>query len=209
MEEKQIVKNEVSKVIADTRKVISDFENKFRFKEAELKGFKDIKAEFKKIIGQLDRINEVVNIAILLYQQFGEYLDQQQDELKHSSMVLYRCCKEQLIDLINENLPDEMSIRKLENRTDIWKVVLIKNYNNMSLNSLKELKKICFYKKEEKTIGEILLMEDMNELMIKIKILGDSTCRDFRIDNALKVFPIVNHIITRYNYKEGMVSTDI
>lgn len=144
----------------------------------------------------------MVDSITYLYKEFEGFLEQQQYELEKSNLILLKCCKKQLIELINENLPDGMNVRKLEDIEDKWKITLSSNEGNQPTNSKKKSKGICFYNKEEKPIGEMVLTEAQEELLIRIKILDEVIYQDFKIDNTLRVFPMVNYIITKYNYKE-------
>lgn len=200
-----IMKDEVSKVITNTLEGMGKFESKLKLSKRELTDIKNIEDELRSIINQLDDIKKIINKVAGLYAGLEIFLEQKQDDLERSNFALLKYRKKQIITLVDENLPDEMEVRKLENNEDKWKIVLLSDINIDLIDGRKKSKYTDFYKKQEETIGEMLLTEVEDELLIRIKMQDESVYQDFKVDNALKVFPIVNYIITKYNYKEEMV----
>lgn len=204
-EKRKVVKEELNKIILAIEEKISNLERDLKREKKGLIDIDTIQKELNKISKQLGNYKTIINNTLNLYKDFEEFLKQQQNDLKNSNIIIIEVHKEQLIKLINENLPDTMSVRKLENVVDQWKIILKTNEkaeDNQSILGKKSIKKINYFIDGENFIGDMSLFEAEGEAFIKIKILGEETFQDFKIDNPLKVFPIVNHIITRYHYQE-------
>ena len=202
MANREIIKDDLSILITEVCKGIDDFDKMFKNIKSELTDIDKIKRELNNIVGQLDNAKKVINKIKELNEDFEEYLLRQKLEMEKRNITIIKEGKEQLLELINQNLPDAMEIRKVIDN-DNKLIIILKSDLNLKLDNKKnKIKNIIFYNKEEITIGDLLLIEEKEKLIINIKMQRDNNGQDFIIDNVLTVYPIVNYIITRYNYKE-------
>lgn len=201
-----LVKDEVSEVIVNTKNILVDFANRAELQQAELPNIAAIKRQLNKVKKDLDKITIVMDNICILYEEFEDYLKEQQEELETNNIVLVSGNIEQLIVLIDENLPDGMSIRRLKDIEDTWKIIYSIAEKENFAKVKKKSERIPFYKKEEKVIGEMMLIESQDNLLLRIKIEDEVDYHEFHIDNSLKIYPIISHINTRYNYKDEKVS---
>lgn len=47
----------------------------------------------------------------------------------------------------------------------------------------------------------MILIESHDNLLLRIKMKDEANYHEFRIDNSLQIYPVINHINTKYNYK--------
>lgn len=198
----ELIRDEVSEIITHTKDIVVDFRNKVKFKREELPDIAEVKRQLDGVKKQLDFIKSVTDGIKTLYDELEEFLDERQVELQGKNFIIITKRKEQLISLIHGNLPDNMNIYELEDNENAWNIVLSLIETREHTRKKKKVDKKHFYEKDEKIIGEILLEEANDELLIKVRIQDEVNYQEFKIENPLRVFPIVNHIITRYNYKE-------
>lgn len=198
----ELVRDEVSEIITHTKDIVADFRNKVKFKRAELPDIIEVKRQLDSIKKQLDSIKSVTDSIKTLYDELEEFLDERQVELQGKNFIIITERKEQLISLIHGNLPDNMNLYELEDNENAWDIVLSLIETREHTKKKKKVDKKYFYEKDEKIIGEIILEETSDELLIKVKIQHELNYQEFKIENPLRVFPIVNHIITRYNYND-------
>jgi hypothetical protein len=196
-----LVKDDVSKVIIETRNILVDFKKEIKLQQDKLPNIAAIKKQLDSIKGEIHEIKKFDKNIRDLFEDFEDYLKEQQEALETNNIILVSGNKDQLIALIDENLPDGMGIRKLRDTKDTWKIIYsIAKKENPSKREKKE--KIPFYRKEEKVIGEMMLVEYQDDLILKVKIGDEVNYHELRIDNSLKIYPIISHINTKYNYKE-------
>lgn len=138
----------------------------------------------------------------VLYDELEGFLDERHEELQGKKITILEKGKEQMIELIHANLPDNMNLYKSEGNENIWNIVLLLSEPKEATKKKKSVEKKHFYNKDEKIIGEMVIEEIENQLLIKIKVKDESNYQEFKIENSFRVFHIINHIVTRYNYKE-------
>ena len=106
-----LIKDEVNKVIINTKNILIDFKDRIKLGQDELPKIPALRKQLENIKGELGKINSVISRICVLYEEFEGYLEEQQKELDANSIVLVDGNREQLILLIDENLPDGMGIR--------------------------------------------------------------------------------------------------
>lgn len=181
-----LVKDEVSEVIINTKNILVDFGDRIKLEQTELPKITTIKKQLNNVKKELDKINLVVNNICILYEEFEGYLKEQQEELEANNIVLVSSNKDQLILLIDKNLPDGMGIRRLEDIEDTWKIIYSIAEKENFINKKKKSERIPFYKREEKVIGEMVLIESHDNLLLRIKMEDEANYHEFRIGNSLK-----------------------
>ncbi len=197
----ELVKDEVSEVIIKTKDTLVEFADKIKSQHNEMPDIQALKRQLNNIKTELDKIKIVVNNISILNEDFQKYLIEQQDELVNNNSVLVSKNKGQLILLINQNLPDGLSIRRLVDSEVTWNIVYSVEEREDPTKKKKRSNRIPFYRKGETSIGKMELVETQNDLLLRIKIEDEDKYHEFRIENSLKIYPIVNHINTKYNYK--------
>lgn len=202
MDNYNYVKDEACIVMIQTKKVIDEFQETIKQKKDEIPKIDEIKKELRKITKQLDDIKKVMDEIDKLYVKLGVFILEQQEKLKNSSLVLLKQQKAQLISLMNENLPDDMSI--IEIAKNAYKIIIsctieehdktVKGKNIDKIKSINNLRELI--------VGEISVVDSENELIFRIKMKDENNYQEFKIDNSLKIYPIISHIINRYYYKD-------
>lgn len=198
----KLIRDEVSDIIIETKEIVADFRDKVELKKAELPNISEIKRQLKEVSTQLNLIKRVTDDIKGLYGELDEVLGTRQRELEGKNYEIITKRKKQFIDLVHANLPDKMNLYEKVDNGIAWNIVLSLAENKEYSAKKKNIEKRHFYEKDQKIIGELMFEETSDELFIKVRIQEEPNYQEFKIENPLRVFPVVTHIITRYNYKE-------
>lgn len=203
--ENEIIYNDDSiGVIHNTLITIQHFQDLIKQKNSQLKEIEDIKKQLSTIINQLDNIKTYENHIDKINKEFGKDLEEKVEMLRiiNGQKILKQ--KNQVITLIKYNLPDGMKLKESNINEDTWDIVFEaiehKTLDDIVKNKKQDKVDIIL----EKEVGEISINVFEKYLSIRVLIKDETTPQEFIIEKPLRILPIVNHIIHRYYYKEGI-----
>lgn len=189
-----LIKNEVSEIIEETIRGVSKYQNSIKDRKGKLlPDINKLKVMLTDIIHQLDGIKKFVDDLNHLSNEFDTYLADQKDGLLSRDYLLLKEMRDQFLNILKSNLPDKMDIDQVDN-LDEWQVIIQEEKPYKDGKYIRE-------SYEKRIIGDMKLFEIENQFVIKIRI-KENEYHDYTIDNAYKVYPVINHIITKYNYKD-------
>ena len=203
MEEITLNYDESIEVVNATLDTIKYFEGLLKQKKNSLQDIEVIKSKLKQIISDLDNIKKYENHIIKINTEFSEDLAIKKESLKNVNIVNITKQKEQFITLMNHNLPDGIKLVE-SNMKDTWDIVFLENEFKPIEQILNPKKQSIDNAKVDKDIGEMVLTVSDKYLVIRVILKDDIIPQEFKIEDPLKVLPIINHIVNRHNYKEGI-----
>ncbi|MGV8979917.1 hypothetical protein [Clostridium sp.] len=156
----------------------------------------------EKIISIREKIeeknNEIPDLQILKRQLDEVYymLGKKQSDIKKDFAalgIIIGKIRDKQVDILNEKTEIMLATIRANLPNDM---VIIPDNNDIKEGKLT-------YNDAE--IGKLRIKQEIDKIIVSVKINDyDKNFVDFHVDDELKMYPIINHIITKFNYKIPM-----
>lgn len=178
------LKGQISSILMDTKDELNKLKKEVKHTESNLEEIKSIQYELRSIQGKLNNLEHLWKDIHKLYRDAGKMLENKKGELAEINRDIINEGKDQVIVLIDNNLPDYMELNILDTMEQCYTIELVGCENIQS-----------------KSIGTVQFIEFENKDILRIKMIKDLEVRDFEIENPFRIYNIVNYIISTHGYK--------
>lgn len=180
----EILKSEISNILMETKDELNRFKKEVERTENSLEEIKRIQSELSDIQGRLKNLEHIGKDVNKLYKAAGKMLEGKKKELAKINRDIISEGREQVITLIDNNLPDYMRLNVVEG-TEAHRVIELLEHENM----------------QPKSIGIVKIIEREDRNILQVKLEKDSEIKEFEVENPFRIYNIVNHIISTHGYK--------
>lgn len=159
-------------------------------KDKRLGTLKEIATELKDVANRLEELGAVDNYVKNTYDKLKKSLDEQKEIIDGTNVDIMRKVRNETIEMIKSNLPDNMLLKEKCGNT--WQLYRVTNIVNNKKNP-----------KEETYLGKMSLTIENNLTVIKVTIEGATNkIETIRLESAYKIYPIVSYIRMHCDYSE-------
>lgn len=180
----EILKNEINNILMETKNELNNFKKEVERTESSFEDIKMIQKELSHIQNRLKNLEHIGTDVKKRYKAAGQMLEGKKKELAQINRDIVSEGKNQVMILIDNNLPDYMRLNSVEGEEDSCIIELISDKGIKSMR-----------------IGMVQFIENKHRTVVQVKMERDSEVKEFEVENPFRVYNIVNYIISIYGYK--------